>query len=1856
MRALKHRSSADKKFRRQHSQQLSRKMLLEPLEERRVFACDYSVLANDLQAELQDVQSFIKDEIETLQSLPLIGDKIGSAGTFLDDLASQLSNKLMNLEDDVLEPLVKTAIVEALGEDGLNLLGNHDGNPNVIDEGDVDVQITNTANQCSVEIGMHLTRDLFAVDLPVDAKFDLGLPALPFSVGTQGGITAAVGFDWPDFRFTLDSNDGLVFDLSPVKDLTVNISAGLLPGTELTADIGFLHAKVTDGVVLEEDGVTQTIQSEFTAAIDVGLGYDANDNFEVTIDTDTEANIALHINAMIEEDFPSISGDFLMHWDGFEEGSAEPTVELKNITIDVGGYISEVLSPIVNAIKDVAEPLLPAVEFVTEPIPVLSDLSNAVGFGDVTLLSLSEVADDYIPKSGYTEILEIVQIVVQVVDIANMFEDPAGPSLLINVGDLLISNDDNGDLRDQPPAKSISDFQNKMTELSADPQNFVNLKNAIEGSDLPDEIKGPLTSLIARFSSGIYYEFPILDNPLTEIGKLLLGQDSTLISFTADVEVQANAQLSYPIWAGIDAKIDGVFDFDGQVTIGYDTFGLRKFISKGIENNGGFDGDDLLDGIFIKSDSKVHLDGGFDAGISASYLIFDAQVTGGVTGGFHLDMPDESDLVIDDFNDNDSTKIRPFSELGNCLFSTDGSLEAGLKVKVHVGVGDLAWEDEFVIGETEIASFDVGCVPNPFRAPPAPNLATLNPDTGELTLHVGDQGSLRANWEAGQINEEFKVTPGIPYAEELANPVDGDLLVVSAYGMSERFAGVTKIIANAGNGNDRIRIVKSGNPVLYPLTAEVELKGEGGNDLLIYEGTGKATIDGGLGDDGLYGGDGQNTILGGDGFDTLKGGASANLLNGGNQDDIITGGSGPNQMGSVVYKGVLLTEGGNDKLIGGSGPNFIRGGAGNDILTAGPMTDDLDGGMGDDHLSAGPGSAKLFGSRGNDYITWEVGDGIPLLVDGGGSELESNTLGLVGTDEVETLALSKDPASTQLRISGLTSPWYFASNIQNVVFEGQGAADQILVSPLTGTSVRSVGLNLGDVLKDKYHLGDGAIDEITVLGNQTADSLVVEKELAVIKPVDPFSGSGLGIKDPLYGGITKITGMPTYTVRLANVKDDLLVTTRDGADTVTVKSITGPTEIQTGAGNDTLNVLAKDPGVPGSEMKLPDYPLALVVNAGTDTNKLIVDQSASLIPVNVNMTTAQITSELLPAVNFTATGGNYLGGIQVKTGAFADSVNVRSTLTQVPVSVNTAGGNDLVRVGSDAPASTGHLGFIRGPLAVEGGEGQNFLLLIDRDSPTGNSNAVVTANQVLGFAGPSNNIAVQYQATLGQMTLGLSGSEVAADLFQLISPKAFTQILGNGGDDQVQIRSLTQPAAIGGGNGNDVVEVGAFFNSLDNVLGMVQFYGQAGIDTLNVNDKSASVGQTFNLNSTSVQRVGTGNIQFDASLEKLNVSAGGFNDVVQVQSMPLTATSVALVGSAGVDKLVGPAGASVFEITGNGAGILNAKNLAFTQFENLQGGAAADVFRMLPLGQISQIDGGGSSDQINYAGFNNAVIVNLQAKSATGVGSFNSIERFKGSTSPSTMIGPNLPNLWKVNATDLGVINTMALGPISFESFGHLTGGTGTDGFQFGPTGFLSGRIQEQGVGTSDQLNYSLLTTPVNVNLQLGTASRVALGVAGVEQVTGGSGDDLLMGNGANNVLNGGAGNDVLVGQLGDDTLDGGTGNDVLIGGYGADKLSGGIGQDLLIANRTAYDTNVSALMAMIAEWKNSLIPYGQRVLKLRTGFGANNAFKLNTSNVLEDQAVDTLLGGTETDWFWGTPIAPFKDTISDQVAGEFLN
>ena len=123
----------------------------------------------------------------------------------------------------------------------------------------------------------------------------------------------------------------------------------------------------------------------------------------------------------------------------------------------------------------------------------------------------------------------------------------------------------------------------------------------------------------------------------------------------------------------------------------------------------------------------------------------------------------------------------------------------------------------------------------------------------------------------------------------------------------------------------------------------------------------------------------------------------------------------------------------------------------------------------------------------------------------------------------------------------------------------------------------------------------------------------------------------------------------------------------------------------------------------------------------------------------------------------------------------------------------------------------------------------------------------------------------------------------------------------------------------------------------------------------------------------------------------------------------------------------------------------------------------------------------------------------------------------------------------------------------------RLTGGTGTNTFEPG-----TGTDQVIGGPGFDYVTYADLSTPVSITVD-GQANDGAAGdndsLVGVEDYTGGSGDDTLVGSDAADRLDGGPGTDLIDGRGGDDVLSsGGSGADHLIGGPGQDSIGAGLG------------------------------------------------------------------------------------------------
>jgi hypothetical protein len=317
-----------------------------------------------------------------------------------------------------------------------------------------------------------------------------------------------------------------------------------------------------------------------------------------------------------------------------------------------------------------------------------------------------------------------------------------------------------------------------------------------------------------------------------------------------------------------------------------------------------------------------------------------------------------------------------------------------------------------------------------------------------------------------------------------------------------------------------------------------------------------------------------------------------------------------------------------------------------------------------------------------------------------------------------------------------------------------------------------------------------------------------------------------------------------------------------------------------------------------------------------------------------------------------------------------------------------------------------------------------------------------------------------------------------------------------------------------------------------------------------------------------------------------------------VNSLPTLATTAGAVtfnGATGINTLIGPSNGAVWNITGSNAGTLNlgADSLNFTSVANLTGSATdVDTFNVVTepktTGKLSgKIDGQGGGDVLNYAGFKQAVTVNLQTKVATQIGSFANIASFVGTTLKDTMVGPNLATNWDITGANAGNVG----GADNFTGFENLTGGTLNDTFTFETGASVSGKVVG-GKGTNT-LDYSADTAAITVNLQTLAATGTA-GFTGVKTIDGNGTATTLIGANTTNTwnitgLDSGSVGGTNFAQV--NHLTGGTGNDTFTfaDGTGIDGgIDGGKGTNVL--NYAAYTTPVTVNLATLTAMGASTI------------------------------------------------------------------
>ena len=363
---------------------------------------------------------------------------------------------------------------------------------------------------------------------------------------------------------------------------------------------------------------------------------------------------------------------------------------------------------------------------------------------------------------------------------------------------------------------------------------------------------------------------------------------------------------------------------------------------------------------------------------------------------------------------------------------------------------------------------------------------------------------------------------------------------------------------------------------------------------------------------------------------------------------------------------------------------------------------------------------------------------------------------------------------------------------------------------------------------------------------------------------------------------------------------------------------------------------------------------------------------------------------------------------------------------------------------------------------------------------------------------------------------------------------------------QVDFKNSEASLSIDAGDGNDRFYISGLDGEFD---GALQLMGGAGHDVFNFStNTSVGVTITGGLGSDTLFGYDTANdwviTETDAGTFNGHRFEGIENLVGGADSDSFVFAGGSLnglmAGGLGNDTVVGADTANTWILSGANSGTLH--NRLFIGIENLVGGAGADTFVFAGGSLSGTIDGGLGSDFLIGANTPNTWIISGGDEGTLNALVFFDIESIIGGEEEDLFIlslvanvsgnivgglgldgirGADKENAWNITGTHAGTLNDL-----SFSGVEHLEGGTEQDDFMLSGGVDFAGSID--GAGGTNSIDYSLYSTGVVVDLGAGTATNTT-GLDNIQNVHGGSGEDILVGNDDDNILSGGLGNDYLM-------------------------------------------------------------------------------------------------------------------------------
>ena len=823
---------------------------------------------------------------------------------------------------------------------------------------------------------------------------DIGIPGLALKAGEDDAITYGLGLQL-HVKAGVTSDDGFVIHThdawqggaaAPEFGLGARFD---MPAT-MKAQLAFLDIDVKKNgsaplfagaflVDLKSRDTTETANSVLTLA-DLADG-DASSLFGISLTAKIKADWL--VKASVDSVLPGVQANFVLDWEISNKNLKSlgaPTIEFKEVAIDAGGFLSNLLGPVLKKVKSVTGPLQPVLDTLYAPIPVLSDLSRMAGGGDVSLMTLAKTFNTLAggPKLDFVD--KIAALTTLINHLPDCGGGPGDPTCLIPIGSFTVSGEKALDT-DASPTSSLAPGTASSLIKTASAASKDQVKTALNAKGGKGNVFGAGTTEGSANKSG--FTFPILDNP-SSVFSLLMGSDVSLVEFdSGPLTLGFTWRQSFgPVYAPppVMVTLSGSASVTLRFMAGLDTAGIRYAV-EAAQAGAPVDAVKLLDGLYFKTTDAngvpvpvVRLDGEIAAGAAVTAVI----ITVGLEGGLHLTIG----FHWNDPNNDGKFRVSEFLQtaVNNplCLFTTTGRLS--LFLRLYVTIGFSPFSVSFSINIADITLLDFTAQPN--CTPPPPRLGGTSGDT--LVVFAGKYGTDGAR--------------GAPWGN--TSETEADVVKVTAL----RFA--QKPGDDAGTNPDfdgfSVQMLGERRQYLDPNLQRVVVDGRGSSTPLVvsFVGDGKkdsnpssttsqadlsrfdkdAVVFGSLGDDQIQTGTGNSWVDAGDGADRVVTADAADKVArvaGGKGDDAITTGqgddyvSGDGTLGAVPAVTKAVSAALNPEDVENSSPKITKVDLAGVIdwsaLDVDPtLSSQADGGV--DVISVGLGHNRVNGGTGDDKI------------------------------------------------------------------------------------------------------------------------------------------------------------------------------------------------------------------------------------------------------------------------------------------------------------------------------------------------------------------------------------------------------------------------------------------------------------------------------------------------------------------------------------------------------------------------------------------------------------------------------------------------------------------------------------------------------------------------------------------------------------------------------------------------------------------------------------------------------------------------------------------------------------------------